>query len=101
VEYFVIGDEDTVLGFQLVGVAGQIAGDADEAATAFEQALKRPEAAIIIITERVAQTIRSTVDRYTFTEDFPLIVEIPDRQGKLPDRPSLRELVNDAIGVSL
>jgi V/A-type H+/Na+-transporting ATPase subunit F len=101
VEYFSIGDEDTVLGFQLVGVAGQIATTGEEARVAFEHALKRPSIGIIIITERVAQSIRSVVDAYTFTEDFPLIVEIPDRTGSLPGRPTLRELVNDAIGVSV
>jgi V/A-type H+/Na+-transporting ATPase subunit F len=101
VEYFAIGDEDTVLGFQLVGVPGQIATTADEARVAFEHALKRPSLGIIIITERVAESIRVVVDEYTLTEDFPLIVEIPDRKGKLPGRPTLRDLVNDAIGVSV
>ena len=100
-EYFAIGDEDTVLGFQLVGVAGQIAPTAEDAKVAFEQALKRPSVGIIIITERVAGTIRATVDRYAFSEDFPLIVEIPDRGGRLPERPTLRDLVNDAIGISV
>jgi V/A-type H+-transporting ATPase subunit F len=101
VEYLAIGDEDTVLGFQLVGVAGRIATTGEEAQVAFDEAIKRPSVGIIIITERVAESIRATVDRYTFTEDFPLIVEIPDRKGKLPERPTLRDLVNDAIGVSL
>ncbi|MCK4515651.1 MAG: Vacuolar H+transporting two-sector ATPase F subunit, partial [Spirochaetaceae bacterium] len=68
---------------------------------AFDEALEREGVGIIIMTERVAQTIRAAVDRYVFTEEFPLIVEIPDRQGKLPGRPSLRDLVNDAIGVTL
>ncbi len=99
--YFVIGDEDTVLGFGLVGVAGAAASSADEAQRAFDEALKREGVGIIIITERVAETIRAAVDQYVFTEEFPLIVEIPDRQGKLPGRPSLRELVNDAIGVTI
>ena len=44
--------------------------------------------------------IRSTVDRYLFSESFPLVVEIPatGKEGKGRD---LRELVNQAIGVSL
>ncbi len=100
-DYFVIGDEDTVLGFGLVGVAGTTASSADEAQRAFDEALEREGVGIIIMTERVAQTIRAAVDQYVFTEEFPLIVEIPDRQGKLPGRPSLRDLVNDAIGVTL
>jgi len=101
VNYFVIGDEDTVLGFGLVGVAGVAVSGAEEAQRAFDEALKREGVGIIIMTERVAETIRAAVDRYVFTEEFPLIVEIADRQGKLPGRPSLRELVNDAIGVSI
>lgn len=99
--YFVIGDEDTVLGFGLVGVAGSSVSGVEQARAAFNDALKRDGVGIIIITERVAETIRGEVDQYMFTQEFPLIVEIPDRQGKLEGRPSLRELVNDAIGVTL
>jgi V/A-type H+-transporting ATPase subunit F len=101
VEYYVIGDEDTVLGFRLVGVEGETAVNASEAEHAFAHALKQELVGIIVMTEQVAETIRQTVDRYTFAEDFPLIVEIPDRTGRLPGRPSLRELVNDAIGISV
>ena len=31
----------------------------------------------------------------------PLIVEVPDRPGPLEGRPSLREMVNQAIGINL
>ena len=53
---------------------------------------------IIIITSDVADLIRPTVDRFLFSESFPLVVEIPSAGGKSPD---LRTLVNDAIGVSI
>lgn len=97
--YFIIGDEDAVLGFGLVGVPGTTATTAEEAQAAFEKALSNRENGIVIITERTADLIRTTVDRYIFSEDFPLIVEIPDRGGPLPDRPELRALVNQAIGI--
>jgi V/A-type H+-transporting ATPase subunit F len=45
--------------------------------------------------------IRSIVDRYLFTESFPLIVEIPGRTGTGADRPGIREMVNAAIGLKL
>jgi len=45
--------------------------------------------------------IRSIVDRYLFTESFPLIVEIPDRHGPAPDRPGIKEMVNNAIGLKI
>ena len=56
---------------------------------------------IIIITEQVADMIRSIVDQYLFTESFPLIVEIPDRKGHQADRPNIKDMVNAAIGIKL
>ena len=83
-KYSIIGDEDAVLGFGMVGVSGKVAVDADQAMRAFESIIEDEETCIIIITERVADMIRPTVDRYLFTESFPLIVEIPDRNGTKP-----------------
>ncbi len=100
-KYFVIGDQDTVLGFGLVGVEGRAVSTPENAHEAFEQALEDKDIGIMIITEATAQMMRSTVDRYTFTEDFPLIVEIPDRSGPSPDRPDMRSLVNQAIGINI
>ncbi|MFP4114704.1 MAG: V-type ATP synthase subunit F [Spirochaetota bacterium] len=99
--YFAIGDEDTVLGFGLVGVPGRAVANADEAADAFRSVIGDGETGIVIITERIAETIRSLVDTYVFTEDFPLILEVPDRRGHDESRPSLREVVNQAIGISV
>jgi V/A-type H+-transporting ATPase subunit F len=99
--YSIIGDEDTVLGFKMVGVSGKVATDADEAKRAFDTMLDDRENCIIIITERVADMIRSTVDRFLFTENFPLIVEIPDRNGPKPGKLGIREMVNAAIGLKL
>lgn len=100
-KYSIIGDEDTVLGFGMVGVSGKVVENADEAERAFQALLKDKETSIIIITERIADMIRSTVDKYLFTVSFPLIVEIPDRNGTKPGRPGIKEMVNAAIGLKL
>ena len=99
--YFVIGDEDTVLGFGLVGVKGKTVHSGDEAKAAFEGALSEQDTGIIIITERIADLIRPMVDRYLFSERFPLIVEIPDREGPVKGKPGIRKMVNEAIGINL
>ncbi len=98
--YVVIGDEDTVLGLSLVGVFGMQATNAEEARIAWDKALEDKENGIIIITDEVADLIRSTVDRYLFSETFPLVVEIPSAKSD-SKRSDLRSLVNQAIGVSL
>ena len=99
--YFIIGDEDAVLGFGLVGVAGTVATGVAQAQEAFSSAMEQSDIGIIIITERVADLIRPQVDRFIFTRNFPLIVEIPDRQGPLAGKPGIREMVNQAIGIKL
>ncbi len=98
-EYFVIGDDDTVLGFSLVGVPGIACSTDGEVRAAWQKALEDKERAVIIITSDAADRIRETVDRYLFTMSFPLVVEIPSRKGG--SSTDLRELVNEAIGVSI
>ena len=100
-KYYVIGDEDTVLGFGMVGVEGAVAASVAEAEDAFDNALENPEIGILVVTERAAQLIRPRVDRILFSDTFPLIVEIPDRLGRMAGRPSIREMVNTAIGIKL
>ena len=100
-KYFVIGDEDTVLGFGMVGVKGAVVRNRDGASDAFREALADSDIGIIIITERIAELIRPLVDRFLFTEKFPLIVEIPDREGPVSGRPGIQEMVNTAIGIKL
>jgi V/A-type H+/Na+-transporting ATPase subunit F len=99
--YFVIGDEDTVLGFGLVGVKGKTVRTQEETDAAFQEAISDPETGIIIITERIANLIRPIVDNFLFTERFPLIVEIPDREGPVKGKPGIRQMVNEAIGIKL
>jgi len=100
-KYFIIGDEDAVLGFGMVGVRGKIVRSGEEARRAFEQALDDNTIGIIIITERIADSIRHIVDKYIFSERFPLLVEIPDREGPKEGRPGIRDMVNAAIGIKL
>ncbi len=100
-KYSVIGDEDTVLGFGIVGVLGKIATNEEETRRAFQELLEDQDVSIIIITERLADKIRTLVDQYLLTQSFPLIVEIPDRQGRLPGRPGIKEMVNAAIGIKI
>jgi V/A-type H+-transporting ATPase subunit F len=99
--YFIIGDEDAVLGFGLVGVAGAVVRSTAQARDAFSQAMEQSDIGIIIITERTADLIRPQVDQFIFTRNFPLIVEIPDREGPLAGKPGIREMVNQAIGIKL
>jgi V/A-type H+-transporting ATPase subunit F len=99
VDYFAIGDEDTVLGFGLAGVRGRAVKNADEALAAFREALEDRKVGVVLITERAADLIRARVDSWLASESFPLVVEVPDRGGRIPGRPGLRQLASSALGV--
>lgn len=98
-KYFIIGDEDTVLGFSLTGVSGISCKNSDEARRAWDIALKDKDNGVIVVTYDVSEMIRDVVDRYLFKETFPLVVEIPSSDGR--KGRDLRTLVNEAIGVSI
>ena len=97
--FYCIADENTVRGFRLAGVSGQVVTTAPEAATALAAAAARRDCAIIILTEKVAEGIRAQVERMRFESPQPLIVEIPGPAGPLPGRKSLRQLAQEAVGI--
>lgn len=96
-----IADEDTVRGFRLAGIAGQAVTAAPQAAAAVQEAIERGDCGIIILTDKVAAGIRAQVDAIRLKRDRPLIVEIPGPDGPLPGRKSLRQLVQEAVGIRL
>ena len=98
-KFYCIADEDTVRGFRLAGIAGQVATTAPQAATAMEAAMARPDCGIIILTEKVAAGIRDQADAIRLAQTRPLIVEIPGPEGPVTGRKSLREFVQEAIGI--
>ena len=64
-----------------------------------EDALARPACGVIIITEKEATWIRAEVEMVRLKRDRPLIVEIPGPDGTMSGRKSLREFVQEAVGV--
>ncbi len=100
-KYFAIGDEETILGLSLVGVKGKVVKTSDEMITAFNEVIKDKNIGIILITEKFAKMSKKTIDDFIFKESFPLIIEIPDRNGPLPDRKSIDDIIKDSVGVKI
>lgn len=99
--FFIIGDKDTVTGFSLVGVEGVVAHTRVEALNAIKQAMNCRDIGIILITERLAIEIRSTIDELIFRRKCTLILQIPDLNGPLQARRSVEEYVISALGIKV
>lgn len=100
-KFHCLADEDTVRGFQLAGVPGSAVNSTAEAAAALAAAVARPDCGIIIVTQAIADGIRPLVEQIRFERERPLIVEIAGPAGALPGRKSLRQLVQEAVGLHL
>ena len=99
--YFVIGGEDTVLGFSYVGVPGQVVANATEAAEAFDRACADEAVRVVLLEEAIAGSIAERVNRVRFDLDRPVVVEVPGPEGPVPDRPELLTLIREAVGIKL
>lgn len=97
----VIGNQEAVLGFSLVGVHGMAVSTASEADQALDEALSTDDTGIVLVTEDVAELIEARMEQLKLRSTVPLVVEIPGPEGVRPDRPSLNEMVLSAIGVRL
>lgn len=100
-KFYCIADEDTVRGFRLAGVDGEVVQTAAEAVEALRRAAARPGLGILVLTQRIALGIREQVDLFRLERDCPLLVEIPGPEGPRPERKSLRQLVHSAVGIRL
>ncbi len=98
---WVIGNEDCVLGFSLVGVPGRAVRSAAELRVALEEALADPAIGLLLVTRDVAGWARERVDQLKVSSLTPLLVEIPGATPAEVTPTPLRDLVQRAVGVRL
>jgi len=68
----------------------------------FDEVVEDSEVAIVIITERMADKIAKKIEKVKLQRELPVIVEIPDKKGKMEGREdSVEKLVKRAVGVEV
>jgi V/A-type H+-transporting ATPase subunit F len=96
----VMADEDTVAGFRLAGVPGIVVRNAREARRELDRLQQEAPQIVVVTTEQIANSIREEISGIRFGEEFPLIVEIPGREGPSEESPSLERMIREAVGIS-
>ena len=96
----VIGNENCVLGFGLVGVEGQVVRSKAEMEQALATSLADARIGILLISSDAAALAPEQVDHLKVSSMLPLVVEIP-AQGAVGAGSSLRDFVQRAVGVKL
>ena len=92
---YVIGDNDMLTGFRSVGVDGVEVSSLEETEQAINDALKRTDIAILIVSDVFSNEplIRKKIDQVRLECITPLIVEVPSSK-----RSSNRVQLSDIIG---
>jgi V/A-type H+-transporting ATPase subunit F len=100
-DFFVVADEDTVVGFRYAGVPGVIVRTSTQAGAELDRLASEQRRIIIITTEQIANALRQKVNSLRAEEAFPLIVEVPGPEGPSPQSPSLLKMIHEAIGINV
>lgn len=112
-EYFFIGESELLTAFRFVGIDGIACDGRAEALAAFRRVTRGwveeagavlPEAIppglrVLILTEETADALGEELSEWQLSGEYPLVVELPGLQGRLPGRKTLVEAIRDAIGV--
>ncbi len=96
----VVADEDTVAGFRCAGVPGIVVRNAAQAERELERFHQQGAQIVLVTTEQIANSVREKVNEIRFGEAFPLVVEIPGREGPSEESPSLERMIREAVGIS-
>ncbi len=97
---FVIGHEDAVLGFSLIGVEGFSTDDPAVALEKLEEVMGRGDVGLILITAGLAGRLDERMRESEQGTTLPIVLQVP-APGEPLERPPVRELVRRALGVKV
>ena len=95
----IIGDEETVLGYRLLGIPGWVAGGEDQALECFRTAIERAELELLLLTGPVQRQLAGQVASHRRRGGRPLIGVVASLSGEATAGEELEELVRRAIGI--
>ncbi|XHH09057.1 MAG: V-type ATP synthase subunit F [Candidatus Bathyarchaeia archaeon] len=99
---YVIGDNDMLTGFRLVGVEGVEVNTLEETQTALNEALNRTDIAVLIVSDVFSKepSIREKIDKVRLERMNPLIVEVPSSKGT-SNRTQLSDIISKILGITV
>jgi len=97
---FCVADSDSSLGFRLSGIETIEVRTEKEAAAALKVAFSAEGVGILVVTRKAADLIRGQISELIYTQELPLILEVPSL-GDKSGGESADDLLKGAIGMSV
>ncbi len=97
----VLCDNDTAVGFRLAGIQDVFIPDGSKKEI-WNKICERDDIGILFITEKIAEALGKYLKDYRVSHDTPIIVEIPNKKGRLKDHVDfISQLIKKAVGVEV
>lgn len=94
-------DKDTAIGFKLAGIRDIYISNNDTQKK-WDEIIERDDIGIILITEKIANEIKTKLNDFRLRNTIPIILEIPDKNGRLIDHIDyISSLIKKAVGVEI
>ncbi len=94
----VIGTEDTIIGFGLVGISGTVIGSAKETEQLLSTLAESKEYSIVLVNRKFLEGIEEYIKNYRLNPDNPILLDIPDESGIITYE-SVKDIIKRSIGI--
>lgn len=97
-------DKDTKAGLRLAGIKTVYVPDEKTTALSYWHNIEDhiEEIGLIIVTEQIAEEIGKKLNEFRLRHVIPIIIEIPDKQGRKPDHTDyISYLIKKAVGMEI
>lgn len=99
-QIYIIGDIHTVSALRLSGVSG-IVSNREDAAADLESVLRKGDAAIVAITNNLADGLHERIRAINIDSPVPVVIAIPGIDDALAFPRSVISYITEALGISL
>ena len=101
-KFYVLSDNtDTLVGMRLIGIEGEIIHEREHFLNRLEYIINDDDIGIVLVTSVLVGLAPEVISELKLQDTKSLIVEIPDRHGKIDIGKKIDAYVSHAIGVKL
>lgn len=94
-------DRDTAVGLRLSGIQELYVPNGN-ARDIWNQISEREDIGILFVTEKIAEDLGKYLKEYRIRNNIPIIVEIPDKKGRIKDHVDfVSHVIKKAVGVEI
>ncbi len=96
-----ICDKDTAVGLRLAGIH-ELYVPEENPVKILDEISERNDVGVVFVTEKIAESISKDLKEFRLRYDVPVIVEIPDKKGRLEDHVDfISHLIKRAVGIDI